>query len=59
MIRIHIGWVVMKNGDPVRTVSTSPMHKSAKLYSKEGNAKAVASKYDAVVWEAFIEVNPA
>jgi hypothetical protein len=48
----------MLNGAPLRTASTSPFSKSAKLYQKLGTAKAVARSYGGTVVEAFAEVTP-
>lgn len=52
---IKVGYVVLVNGDPVKTASTNPRNKGSKLYSKRGNAKAVAKQYGGVVYEAFVK----
>ncbi|UYO47817.1 hypothetical protein KQX64_17820 [Rhodopseudomonas palustris] len=55
---MKLGYAVMLNGAPLRTSSTSPFSKSAKLYQKPGTAKAVANACGGTVVEAFAEVSP-
>lgn len=54
-IKLKIGYVVLRNGDPVKTGRRGAQ--TAKLYAKPGFARRVASgRKDCIVVEAFIEV---
>jgi hypothetical protein len=54
-IKLTIGYVVLRNGDPVKTGRCGAQ--TAKLYAHPGRARAVASgRKDTIVLPAFIEV---
>jgi hypothetical protein len=55
-VRIKIGWVVMRHGDLVRTGTT--YRPTSKVYRTVGAARGVATKRNAIVMEAFVEVEP-
>lgn len=54
-IKLTIGYVVLRHGDPVKTGRRGAQ--TAKLYAKAGYARRVASgRKDTIVLPAFIEV---
>jgi hypothetical protein len=60
-LKLKIGYVVLKNGDPVKTGRRGAQ--TAKLYQHAGRARAVTGRFNArtrtdlyYIVEAFIEV---
>lgn len=53
-IRIKIGYVVLRHGDPVKTGRRGAQ--TAKLYAKAGYARRLANAVSGIVVEVFFEV---
>jgi hypothetical protein len=53
-VKLKIGYVVLRHGDPVKTGRSGA--RTSKLYAKAGIARRVANQKDGIVLEAFIEV---
>lgn len=53
-IKLKIGYVVLRHGDPVKTGRRGSQ--TAKLYDKPGYARRVATERGGIVCEACVEV---